>query len=33
MQVAPKPALIDFAAAGVTPLSGITTLAAVDALA
>lgn len=32
-QVAPKPASIDVAAAGVAPLAGITALAAVDALA
>jgi NADPH2:quinone reductase len=32
MQVAPKPALVDFAQAGVAPLAGITALAAIDAL-
>jgi NADPH:quinone reductase-like Zn-dependent oxidoreductase len=33
MQVAPKPASVDLAAAGVAPLAGIAALAAVDALA
>jgi NADPH:quinone reductase-like Zn-dependent oxidoreductase len=33
MQVAPKPASLDLAAAGVAPLAGIAALAAVDALA
>ena len=33
MQVAPKPASLDVAAAGVAPLAGIAALAAVDALA
>jgi NADPH:quinone reductase len=33
MSVAPKPASLDIAAAGVAPLAGITALAAIDALA
>jgi NADPH:quinone reductase-like Zn-dependent oxidoreductase len=33
LQIAPKPALIDLAAAGVAPLSGIAALAAIDVLA
>ena len=33
LQIAPKPALVDLAAAGVAPLSGIAALAAIDALA
>ena len=33
LQIAPKPASLDFAAAGAAPLAGITALAAADALA